>query len=120
MLQVQQRAQHVGVEGARVALSGLLSYRAGLAFGTSSVDSHVQVTKPLDGPINQAAHIVVVAHVGADVLSLNAKRAQFGGQGIANLVAPPADNYVSALTRKSYGCGAPDTRESAGDENDFV
>src|SRR6266446_6829869 len=37
MLQAQQRAQHVGVKGARVALSGLLRYRTGLAFGTRSV-----------------------------------------------------------------------------------
>jgi len=79
MLQAQQRAQHVGVEGARVALSGVLSYRAGLAFGTSGVDGHVQVAKPFDGPINQTAHIVFEAHVGTDVFSLQAERTQFGG-----------------------------------------
>jgi hypothetical protein len=120
MLHAQQRAQHVGVEGVRVALSGLLSYRPGLAFGTRSVDGHVQATKSLDSSVNQASHILFVAHVGADVFSLHAERTQFSGQGIANVVSPPADNYVSALSRKSYGCGAPDTRESAGDENNFV
>src|SRR6266550_5760569 len=104
MLQAQQRAQHVGVEGGRVALSGLLSYRAGLAFGTSIVDGHVQVAKPLDGPINQTAHIVFVAHVGADVFSLHAKRTQFSSHGLASVIVSPADNYVSALSRKSYGC----------------
>src|SRR5258706_12429746 len=101
MLQAQQRAQHVGVEGGSVALSGLLSYRAWLAFGTSSIDGHVQVAKPLDGPVNQTADIVFVAHVGADIFSLNAKRTQLGDQGIARVVAPPADDQVSAFARKS-------------------
>src|SRR5882672_1199860 len=100
MLQAQQRAQHVSVEGGRIALSGLLGYGSGLAFGTSSVDGHVQAAKPLNGPVNQTAHIVFVAHVGTDVLSFHPKRAQFGGQGIASVVASPADNYVSTLSRK--------------------
>jgi hypothetical protein len=30
------------------------------------------------------------------------------------------DNYVSALARKGYGSGSPNTRESTGDENNFV
>src|SRR5207253_4772688 len=47
MLQAQQCAQHIRVEGARVALSGLLNYRAGLAFGTCIVDGHVQAANRL-------------------------------------------------------------------------
>src|SRR5438128_4352020 len=100
MLQAQQRAEDVRVENGRVALSRLLNYRARLAFGTSSVDGHVQAAKPLNGPVNQTAHIVFVAHVGTDVLSFHPERAQFGGQGIASVVASPADNYVSTLSRK--------------------
>ena len=79
MLQAQQRAQHVSVEGGRVILRGLLHYRSGLAFRTRSVDGHVQAAKPLDGLINQTAHIVFEAHVGAEVFSLHAERTQFGG-----------------------------------------
>src|SRR5437867_7989096 len=40
MLHAQQRAEDVRVENSRIALSGLLRYRTGLAFGTGVIDGH--------------------------------------------------------------------------------
>ena len=78
MLHAQQRAEHVGVEGGGIAFGGLLRHRAGLAFGAGVVDGHVQATKARNGPIDQVAHLVLVAHVGRHELGFSAERAQFG------------------------------------------
>ena len=47
------------------------------AFSAGSIDGHIQVTKPCDRLVNQAAHIVPVAHIGAQRLGFGAQLAKF-------------------------------------------
>ena len=80
MFHAQQRAEHVGVEGGRVAVGGLLRHRAGLAFSTGVVDGHIEATKARDSLIDQGAwYIVLVLYVRAQELGLGAELAQFSG-----------------------------------------
>ena len=76
MLHAQQCAEDIGIKGGSVAFGGLLRYRAGLAFGTSGIDGHIQATKPPDCLIYQAAHIVFVAHIGPHKFSFRAEFAK--------------------------------------------
>jgi hypothetical protein len=66
VLHAEQRAEHVSVEGGRVAFSGLINYRAWLALCACGVDGGVDPAKPLNSLVDQAAHVVLVAHVGTD------------------------------------------------------
>ena len=92
VLHAQQRAEDVGVEGGRIRLGGLLRHGTGLAFGTRVVDRHVQAAETLDGPIDQAADIVLVTHVGSPELGLGAGRSEFIGQLLAFLIASAGDD----------------------------
>jgi hypothetical protein len=46
----QDHPENVGLEGGGVALRGLLSHWAGLAFGAGVVDGNVEAAEPSDGP----------------------------------------------------------------------
>src|SRR5271167_192021 len=77
VLHAEQRAEYVGVESRSIAFGGLLRDGAGLAFGTGVVDGNIEAAEALDGLIDQLAHIVVTAHVGAPILRLSADVAEF-------------------------------------------
>ena len=87
MLHAQQHAQHIGVEGGRVALCGLLGYGAALLLSPGVVDGDIQAAEACNGLIDQAAHVVIMAHVRTPILSLRAELADFSGQFLAGFVA---------------------------------
>src|SRR2546426_664225 len=55
--------------------------------GPGVVDGHIQATEARDGLIDQAAYIVLVAHVGAQEFGLTAEVAEFGDQFTAGFLA---------------------------------
>src|SRR5438128_333739 len=89
MLHAQQCAEDVGVESGSVALGGLFRYGARLAFGAGVIDSHVQTTKPGHCLIDQAAHIVFVAHIGPHKFSFRAESAELANQLLALFLMSP-------------------------------
>src|SRR5713226_3879501 len=117
MLQAQERAEHIGLEGSQVTVSRLLRHGAGLSFGTRVVDGYVQPTEARDGLIDQAANIVLVAHVGLHVFSLRAKRTQLFGQSLARLVAAAGDNDAGTFMSERTGCGMSDACEGTRNQN---
>ena len=62
----QQRAQHIGVEGGRVAFGGLVNDRARPAFGARGIDGGVDPAKARYSLIDQTAHVILMAHVGTN------------------------------------------------------
>jgi hypothetical protein len=97
MLHAEQHAEHVGVEGGRVAFGGLLRHGAWLAFGAGVVDRHVKPAEAGHGLVHQVADLVFMANVSADEFSLNAEGTELQGQGLSLLVAAAGDNYPGAL-----------------------
>jgi Thiamine pyrophosphate enzyme, C-terminal TPP binding domain len=77
MLHAQHCAEHIGVESCRIALGGLRRQRTGLAFGPGVVDRHIQASEARNGLIDQASHIIFVAHVGTPIFGLCAQAAEF-------------------------------------------
>jgi hypothetical protein len=77
MLHAQQRAEHVGVQGRSIALGRLRRYGARFAFSTGSIDGHIQATKPCDRLVYQAAHLALVAYIGAQKLGFGSQLAEF-------------------------------------------
>jgi hypothetical protein len=66
-------------EGRGVGFCSLFRYRAGCALGSSAIDSSIQTTKARDSLIDQAAHIVLVTHVGTQEFGFSTKLSEFGG-----------------------------------------
>jgi hypothetical protein len=108
MLHAEERAEHIGIEGGGVAVGGLLRHRAGPAFGAGGVDGRVEATEACDGLIDQAAHIVFVAHVRTDEFGLCAEGAQLARQRLAGFVLAAGDDHAVALLRESKGCSTAD------------
>src|SRR3989442_426241 len=100
-----------------VALGRLRRYGARFAFSTGSIDGHIQATKPCDRLVNQAAHIVLVAHIGAQKLGFGAQRAEFSNERLALSVAPARSNDASAFVREGECRGTPDTCECASNQH---
>jgi hypothetical protein len=46
-----------------------------MAFGSGVIDGGVEPTEPCDRLIDQLAHLVIVAHIGADEFRLGAEGA---------------------------------------------
>ncbi len=107
MLHTEERAEHIGIEGRGVAVDGLLSQRAGLAFGAGAVDGRIQTAEARDGPIDQAAHIVFVAHVGAEEFNLTAEPAQLSSQALADVLMTAGNDNAVAFPRKGEGRCTP-------------
>ena len=120
MLQAQQCAQHIRVEGARVALSGLLSYRAGLAFGTGIVDGGVDPAEAGHGLIDQVAHLVFVTDVGLDERGFGAEAPKFGLESLAFGLAAAGDDEAGAVLGEGDGGGATYACEGSGDQDDWL
>src|ERR1700680_1641488 len=117
MLHAQECAENVGIKGGRVALGGLLRHRAGLAFGSGGVYSHIQAPEALHGLVDQVSYLVLVAYIGIDVLRLRVEYAELSDQISAGFVASTRDNDARALFREGQGGGSSDAREGASDQN---
>jgi hypothetical protein len=113
------RAEHVGIERSGIGLGGLLGQRAGLAFGTSVVDGDIQATKALDRLVEEIAHVVLAADIGAHEFRFGAKSAQFSDQRPPGIIASTGDNDARTFLREcERGCAA-DAGQRAGDESGF-
>ena len=117
MLHAEQHAEHVGIESGRVALGCLLRHRTGLAFGAGVVDGHVKPAEAGHGLVDQVAHVVFMANVGADEFSLHAAGAELLGQGMSLLVAAAGDDNPGALLGEGQGGGTANTGQGAGDQD---
>src|SRR5260370_37543965 len=110
-------AENVGMEGGRVALRGLLRHRTGLAFGSGSVNSHIQATEARHGLIDQVSYVVLVAYIGIHVFRLRVESPKFSHQILAGFVASTRDNDARTLFREGQGGGSSDARQGASDQN---
>jgi hypothetical protein len=118
VLEAQQRAKHIGVEHRRVAVRRLLGDRPRLALGAGIIDGDVEPAEAGDGVIDQAAHILFVAHVGLDEGGLRAERMELGFQRLAfGLAAAGGDDGCAVLGEGQRG-GAADAGQCAGDQDD--
>src|SRR5690242_1218557 len=117
MLHAQQRAENVGIEGRRVALRGLLCDRTELAFGSGSVDSHIQATEARHGLIDQVLYVVLVPYISLHVFRLRIEPAELSRQILAGFVASTSNDDPRALFREGQGGGSSNAREGASDQN---
>src|SRR6266853_1461345 len=120
MLQAQECAENVGVEGGSVAFGRLLRYRARLAFGTGGIDGDIQATKPRDSLIDQATHIVFVANIGPNKFSFRSKFAELANQLLALFLVSPGNDNACALVREGQRSGATNTCQRASNQNNLV
>ena len=118
MLHAQQRAEHVGVEGGRVALGGLLRQGTGLALGARVVDGHIQPTESRDRLIDQRANFIIMANVGTNVASAPI----LGVQRLmrCRIVVSTRDDDARAFMRESQSRGTTDSGQRAGDQDNGV
>jgi len=117
MLHAKQHAEHIGIEGGRVALRCLLRHRTWLAFGAGVVDRHIEPAEARHGLVDQVAHVVFVAHVSADEFSFHAEAAELLGQSMSLLVAAAGDNNPGTLLSEGQGGGTANTGQGAGDQD---
>src|SRR5260370_34329260 len=96
-LHAKQYAEHIGIEGGRVALRCLLRHRTWLAFGAGVVDGNVKPAEAGHGLVDQIAYVVFAAHVGADKFSLHAAGAELLGQVAPLLGAAARDDEPGSL-----------------------
>src|SRR3954447_6279842 len=120
MLHAEQRAEHVGVEGGRVAFGGLIRDRARLALGACGIDGGVDPAKARNGLVDQIAHVVLVAHVGTDERRFGAEAAECGLQRLAFGFPAARRDDVCAILGKGERGGSADPGQSAGDQYDWV
>src|SRR5258706_2038231 len=95
----------------------LLRDRAGLAFSTGVIDGHIQTPKPRDCLIDQAAHVIIVPHIGPHKFSFRAKFAELANQPLAFIIMPAGNNDSRAFLREGECGGSPDTCERASNQN---
>src|SRR5207244_6555728 len=119
MLHAEQRPEHIGVEGGGIGVGGLLRHRTGLAFGAGVVDGRVQPTKARDGPIDQAPHLVLVAHIRAQEFDVGAERAQLSREFLAGGLVATGDNDSVAVPREGTRRRTPDSGQRAGDQDNW-
>src|ERR1700732_3616620 len=120
MLQAQECAENVGIEGGGIALGGLLRYRTRLAFGSGGVDSHIQATEARHRLIDQVSYVVLVSYIGFHVFRLRVESAELSHQILAGLVAAVRDNDARTLFREGQGGGLSNAREGTSDQNNSV
>ena len=76
---LEQHTEHIGIEGGRVALGGLLLHRTGRAFGAGIADGHIEPAEPSYGLVDQVADFVFMANVSADEFSFHAEAPELPG-----------------------------------------
>src|SRR5260370_34993666 len=111
----QEDAEHVGIERRGIALGGLLRHRPGLAFGAGVVHGRIKPSEARDGPIDEIAHLAILADIGLDELGLGAKRTQLGDERLAGLLLAAADDDAAALAREGDSGSASDSGQRTGD-----
>src|SRR5882724_9190747 len=79
VLHAEQRTQDVCIERRGIGFCSLFRHRGGCAFGSGAIDGSIQTTKARDSLVDQAAHVVLVAHVGMQEFGLSAEFLEFGG-----------------------------------------
>src|ERR1700731_5187363 len=117
MFHAQECAENVGIEGSRVALGGLLRHRAGLAWGSGGVYSHIQATEARHGLIDQISYVVLVAYIGIHIFGLRVESAELSHQILAGFVAATRDNDARILFREGQGGGSANACEGARNQN---
>ncbi len=118
VLHAKQRAQHVGVEGGRVAVGRRFGHRAGQAFGASVVDRCIQAAEARHRLVDQLAHIVFAPHIGLHEFGFGTQRTQLGDQLGTSRIVSAGDDDARAVLRKRQGGGAADACQGAGDQDD--
>src|SRR5260370_42241172 len=118
MLHAEKCAKDVGVKGGGVTLGGLFRYRAGPALRARVIDGGIQAAKALDRMINETAHIVLMAHVGADEFGFGTQLAEFGFQLATLLFAPAGNDDASSFLRESDSSGSANAGQGTSDEDD--
>lgn len=76
--------------------------------------SNVQATETSNGLVDEVFDFVVMAHIGAYKFGLGPEVAQFSGQLLTLIVVSTRDNDSRSFSRESQSCGAPDSRQYAG------
>jgi hypothetical protein len=117
MLHAEQRTQDIGVEGRGVGFCRLFRHRAGCAFGSNAIDSSIQATKARDGLIDQATHVVLVTHVGAQEFGLSTKLLQFSDESLAFFITSSGNHDTGTFARESQGGGASDPCQRASNQH---
>ncbi len=115
---LKKRPEHVGVEGRRIAVGGLVRDRSGLALGAGIVHRDIQPAEPGDGLVDQVADLVVVTDVDADERRFGAQPLQFGDERLADVLVTSSDNQAGAFLGKSGCGGASDAGQGARDQYD--
>jgi hypothetical protein len=118
VLQAEQRAKHIGVEGGGIALGGLVDGEARLAFGARVVDRGVQTAEAGHRLVDQIANFAVVTDVGLDEDGFGAELPKFGFERLALGLPAAGDDESGAVPREGNGSGAADACQGAGDEDD--
>jgi hypothetical protein len=98
----------------------LFGQRAGLAFGTGVVDRHVQTSEARHGLVDEIAHVVLAADIGAHEFSLGAESAQFSDLCLPGIVASTGNYNARTFLSEREGGRAADAGKRARDEYDWV
>ena len=73
------------------------------------VPPDVQATEARNGPIDQAPHLVLVAHIRTEELSFSAERAQLSHQFLAGVLVATGNNGAVTFPRESPRRRTPDS-----------
>lgn len=77
MFYAQYHAQYVRIEGGGIRLRRLVGDGAALALSSRVVDGDIQSAKSLYDLVNEVAHFIFVANVGADELCFDPAVTEF-------------------------------------------
>ena len=108
VLQAEERPEHVGIEGRGIALGGLVDDRAGLPFGTGTVNGSVDASKSRNGLVHQMADLLLVPDVGLNEHGFCAKAVQFGLKGLPFRLPATGNDQAGTFVRKGNGSGPTD------------
>src|ERR1700733_16036527 len=89
-------------------------------FVSRVIDRNIETAKARTRLIDQAPHVVFVAHVGTPIFGLRSQGAEFRNQCFAGFVTSTRDNAASTVFREGQGCGSPNSCESSSDQNDLA
>src|SRR5712692_10599193 len=120
MLQAKQHAKHIGIEGGRIALRGLVDDRAGLTLGTGTIDGGVDSSKSRNGLVHQIAHLIILPDVGLDEDGFCAEAVQFGLKGLTFRIPATGHDKPGAFLRKFNGSGPTDPGQRTRNQNNWI
>ena len=97
---------------------GLIQDRARLALGACGVDGGVDPAEACDGLVDQAAYVVLAAHIGTDESRLGTEAAELGFQRLAFSFPAARRDDGCAIFGKNCSGGAANAGQRAGDQHD--